>query len=660
MKYGIGIGIFFVFLIVTIILRMRAKSPWLGPLFKYELVKLARRGAQPRLRAVYAGLLLIGLLVIYLRTFSNVDPAQLLFDSSLQLPQNQKSNFTEAFTFTYLLVQILAVALITPVYAGGAIAEEKDRKSLDFLQSSLLSNREIVLGKLAARLTFVGCIVLVGMPVMFMTMLFGGLDEQTIFAGFTITFFTMLGLAGFSLLMGVYRKTLRDALYWPYGLLVLTTVFGYCCGCGIPGISAVSPFTALTMIFFNNASGGLGAGGIWGVTPEIFTAITLGIFCTLYGLMFLICTTLAIYSIRPAIIKPVFDPDTGRRASPRPKIRSTVVSAEQVIVVKPEQTAVTDPYDSEERSVPRRRPRTVRARRAFTVPPLRDGDPFLWKERHFSGRLPVLESGVAWGCTISIIVTFISVLCIVLLAGILVNILKGQLPGEVVNWCLRIFVTGTIIGLAPVIGLRAASSIAKERQQQTLLSLLGVPEARSRLLIAKWLAPLYGVRYWFIALAGSIIFALVMGGLHPLGVIAGSAYLAGFLPFANSFGLWLSVRSKTGTRAATIFLSTMLALVIGPPIFSTLFRAVFQIFSGMSNGLLAEHILDHINPIYGLWNAFADWNQVSITSAVSNSGQSDLGPISIMFTDTIIGVGYLALAAWFYWRAQIAFERETV
>ena len=204
------------------------------------------------------------------------------------------------------------------------------------------------------------------------------------------------------------------------------------------------------------------------------------------------------------------------------------------------------------------------------------------------------------------------------------------------------------------------ASIAKERQQQTLLSLLGVPEARGRLLLAKWTAPLLGVRYWLVALAISIIFALFMGGLHPLGVIAGFAYLIGFLPFANSYGLWLSVRSKTGTRAATVFLSTMLALVIGPPIFGTLFRAVIQIFSGTTYGLLIENFLDNVNPVLGLWRAFADWNDVSGTTDEWNRSRRVDSAIPALLADTIIGIAYLALAGWFYWRAKVAFDREMV
>jgi ABC-type transport system involved in multi-copper enzyme maturation permease subunit len=654
----IGIGLAIAILAILAILRLRASAPWLGPLFRHELVRLARRGAQPRLRAVYAGLLLVGLLVIYLRVFSNTDPVALLFDTSLQLPQDEKSTFTEWFTYVYFLVQLIAVSLITPVYAGGAIAEEKDRKSLDFLQSSLLTNREIILGKLAARLTFVTCIVLVGLPVLFMTMLFGGLDETTIIAGFLISLFTMLGLAGFSLLMGVYRNSLKDALFWPYGVLIVTTVLGVVCSCCFPWFSVVSPFTALTWIYFMNANAGM-IGGIWGLSGSEFTIVVVSIYCTIYGLVFLICTTIAILGIRPVNVRSRIDPDERSHRTLKQSSRIKNVSVERS--APPERPhGVGDPYDlNPPPPAVIRRPRTVRARRSFTVPPLRDGDPFLWKERYFSGRLPMMESGVAWGCAIAVIVVFLSIIGISLVAGVLVKVLEGQLPGEVVNGCMRVFVVGTVIGLAPVIGLRAASSIAKERQQQTLLSLLGVPEARSRILFAKWLAPLFSVRYWLAAIVIFVMLSLVTGGLHPLGVFAGMVYLIGFLPFANSYGMWLSVRCRTGTRASAIFIGTMLALLIGPPIFGTLFRAIIQVLADSTTGSFAEHFLDNVNPVVGIWQAFAGWREVGGLPGDGAMLSPNSQSLTLLATVTMIGIMYLLAAVWFGWRAKENFERET-
>lgn len=675
MAWGIAIGSLIAFgAIVLVLLRVRAKSPWLGPLYWHELVKLARRGGQAKLRAAYAILLLVGLLVLYLRVFSHVDPFELLFNSQIQLPQSQKDAFIEWFTVIFFLVQIVYVSLITPVYAGGAIAEEKDRKTLEYLQTSLLSNQEIVLGKLAARLTFVTLIVLVGLPILLMVMHFGGLDPMTIFLCFLVTIFTMLGLAGFSLFMGVYRNTLRDTLYWPYGLLIVGTLFGFlttCC-CPIPGLQALSPISCIVAVFTWNAQGGAMA-AIFGLSGSSMSVTLVTIFCLLYGLSFLIFTTAAVYGIRTPIRQPTIDPDTGRRRTSSESKKARIVSAQRA-TTKDEPKPTTEqapPIDLNsmnadgDLSPRRRRPRIIKARRSFRVKPLRDGDPFLWKEKYFSGRLPVLESGIAWGCVVAVISVFLGVVGITLFAGILITISENQYPAEVINFSLRLFVTGTILGLAPVVGLRAAGSVTKERQQQTLLSLLTIPESRNRILFAKWLAPLMSVRWWLISLAIALVLAVFTAGVHPFGAIAACCYLVGFVPFANSLGLWLSLRCKSSLSAMLIFFAVMAILFIGPPIFGTLFRAAITLISADSAmGMLYEQFLDSINPLVGLWQSLVNWSDFGINPMpIGRSSPLNPHPDTTkarLISTLVIGMLYTAGTAIFAWLSVVRFKRETV
>jgi ABC-type transport system involved in multi-copper enzyme maturation permease subunit len=307
----------------------------------------------------------------------------------------------------------------------------------------------------------------------------------------------------------------------------------------------------------------------------------------------------------------------------------------------------------------------VKARRSFRVKPLRDGDPFLWKERHFSGRLPVLEGGVAWGCVVAVISVFLGVVGITLFAGILIKISEREYPAEVINLSLRMFVTGTILGLAPVVGLRAAGSVTKERQQQTLLSLLTIPESRNRILVAKWLAPLMGVRWWLLALAIAIVLAVFTGGVHPFGAIAACCYLVGFVPFANSLGLWLSLRCTSSLRAVTIFFAVMAILFIGPPIFGTLFRASITLISGDSaTGMLSEQFLDNVNPLVGLWRSLVNWSDFGMDVAPMGNGRPTTNRPDAawapLISTLVIGMLYTAGAAIFGGLAAMRFQRETV
>ena len=73
--------------------------------------------------------------------------------------------------------------LLTPAYVAPAIAEEKERRTLEYLFTSDLRNREIVLGKLAVRLGHIVLYILAGLPILCLTMRFGGVSiERILFA----------------------------------------------------------------------------------------------------------------------------------------------------------------------------------------------------------------------------------------------------------------------------------------------------------------------------------------------------------------------------------------------------------------------------------------------------------------------------------------------
>src|SRR5205085_2154923 len=79
-------------------------------------------------------------------------------------PQGREmAEFAEWFFYTVMVVQFAAVLFLTPAYTAGAVAEEKDRKTLEFLFATDLSNREIVLSKLASRIFTMALIVLTGL-----------------------------------------------------------------------------------------------------------------------------------------------------------------------------------------------------------------------------------------------------------------------------------------------------------------------------------------------------------------------------------------------------------------------------------------------------------------------------------------------------------------
>ena len=138
----------------------------LGPVFRAELLRTARKRHYYSLRTVYA---IILLLIVWSNFQGLLERAETRGGSPLI------DDFAEFALNTFLWfagVQLATILILVPALFGGVIADEKQRKTMHYLMASRLSSGEIVLDKLAARLLHVGVFVLLGMPVMSLLTLF--------------------------------------------------------------------------------------------------------------------------------------------------------------------------------------------------------------------------------------------------------------------------------------------------------------------------------------------------------------------------------------------------------------------------------------------------------------------------------------------------------
>src|SRR6185312_10617185 len=118
-----------------------------GPVFTFEMVITARRGRLYAVRAFYATVLLLILWTVHSAWKSAYEG---------ELP-NRMVPFFGLSAFAGIAVgQELLVLLLTPALVAGAIADEKQRKTLHYLLASRLTGPEIVLGKLMVRMLYVG------------------------------------------------------------------------------------------------------------------------------------------------------------------------------------------------------------------------------------------------------------------------------------------------------------------------------------------------------------------------------------------------------------------------------------------------------------------------------------------------------------------------
>lgn len=187
----------------------------IGPLFTRELTLAPRRPRMYIARAAYG----FALLVLMSTAWLVLTGTQLIRDIG------------DLARFGMALVQILsplqmAVGLFfAALLAASAVAQEKDRKTLDLLLLTKLSNSELVLGKLLASLLNILVLLVAALPVFVLATLFGGVSFGQIGRVFAVT------LAG-ALVGGSLGSTLalwREKTYQALALTMLVLVLWLAC-----------------------------------------------------------------------------------------------------------------------------------------------------------------------------------------------------------------------------------------------------------------------------------------------------------------------------------------------------------------------------------------------------------------------------------------------
>ncbi|MBL8793674.1 MAG: ABC transporter permease subunit [Planctomycetia bacterium] len=473
----------------------------LGPLFYYDLLGLLRRPRFIAVRCLYALALLIALFCLYASWFG-------LGSFGEPLSPSREAAFATDFFFTFLAVQLAAVLVLTPAYTSVAIAEEREAGRLDFLLTSELSNREIVLGKFAARLGSVALILLTGLPILALMQFLGGVDPNLVLAGFAATLATMVSVGSFGVWVSVNCERTYTSLWWTYVGVVAVLLAGWCC----PGLHLGHPavvYDQLDTALHRNDD--LASVLLWLVTG--YTAV--------HALVAVASLCFAIL-----LLRPVFGPAP---AAPPPAPRPAVV--------------VPPPPNAEIWAWPR--------------PPVSD-NALLWKEMHLCALRLTPEFRQLLNVWAVLIALYVGVIFGAMLFG--ASQTEGSLR-EILDLASQAL-CGFAVGLASLlwlgIALRAASTVSRECEQGTLDSLLTLPVDRRDILWAKWLGSILSARLWSCVLLALWLFCVLVGGLHPLsGLLLVTAFLA-FTACTAAWALLCSVVSPN-RRYATLF--TLLGLV---------------------------------------------------------------------------------------------------
>jgi ABC-type transport system involved in multi-copper enzyme maturation permease subunit len=179
----------------------------LGPVFALESLMAARRWQYYALRSVYVGLLLLGLTLTW-------GPAERTIRSLADAAM-----IAEIFFHTLIIVQLGLVLLAAPAATASAVCVDRARGTLLHAFVTDLTDREIVLGKLGARLAPVVSLLACGLPVLALGSFLGGIDLAAALGAELVTAGTAAVCSSLALLASVWARKPHQALLLAYALV---------------------------------------------------------------------------------------------------------------------------------------------------------------------------------------------------------------------------------------------------------------------------------------------------------------------------------------------------------------------------------------------------------------------------------------------------------
>ena len=472
----------------------------LGPIFTLELVTSVRRLRYYLVRVAYGLILLAILWISYIQSpLYRTTPGELV-------SHQEMAKFANEFFTVFAMTQLVAVVLLAPAMIAGTIAQERERRTIEYLFASQLTNVEIVLAKFAARLLHVGCELLVGLPILALAMLMGGIAPELLAQTFAVTLASLTAIGALSISLSVWAKRSRDAVTSAYLILLafllvppLAAAMGsqvsWLRWLGDVGMALVEvdPFYVLASAF----SGG--SVSAWSASLPLLVS---------YSAFTMVCLAWSVLRVR---------------------------------------------------SVDRKSAGTAARRRRFTLRlwrPRMGRFPMLWKEMF--AETAALRFGMLARIALLLLVAAAIVPAVLMLVDYLFYETGDHAARDLLEYTLGVSLAAGLLGLLMVL-VRAAGSITSEKERDCWTSLVSTPLSPAQIVWAKIAGSLYGARL----LAAPLVVLYGMAVLvHPgfLWLIPFMAITWGVLALYVAalgvlFSLWCrtSVRAMAGSVATAVF-----------------------------------------------------------------------------------------------------------
>jgi ABC-type transport system involved in multi-copper enzyme maturation permease subunit len=514
-------------------------------LIRRELTCLARRPSQYLIRVSLAIITLyVGGAIVF------CGRSMLAAHTDLRLADLLRSGpeIAERALLELTWTQMLAMLLVLPALAAGAISEEDRRGTMAALLGTPLAGGAIVLGKLAGPLCYTLTILLVGLPLVVPALLFGLLDPFLVarawlllatFAAFLVSLSvsiaaiisrsyaaipTAYGAIGAWLLVPIWLTPVVRGLSGPW---VWIKTINECLLLSHPSEAALGLSIPWTRLYGNPSTDigwvwlGLsrlyvdpsGRGLIWGTLARSLTRVVVPQLISAF-----LCLAVAALVLRS---RRLGLPGWDRLRMPSPR-RSAL-------------------------------PQTS------SCPAVGD-NPMLWKESRATGsRSPnLVRFGIVFLCA-TMLVPLLDPICACFFewtAGRAENG-AGMWERARLNESLRSVSTAFYLTSLLVIAVAAAGSVTSERHRGSWTGLLASPLTGWEVARAKVLGVIRGMLWLVLPFEVLGVIGIATGSIHPLGFATAGLSLMAFGLYAAALGVCCSMLSATSDRAILATLAVL-------------------------------------------------------------------------------------------------------
>ncbi len=198
---------------------------FVGPVFNREIITTPRSLRLYLTRAVYVAAL-----------FGLVFTAWLiLFGSKQQSGLADLARFGSAIFAVLAPLQLAIAVAFSALLTAAAVAQEKDRRTLDLLLMTNLSNVELVLGKLLASMLAIVVPALAGVALLMLITLLGGVSYGQVFRVVAVTFISAAVAGSLGSTIALWRERTFQSLALTALLLMLWLIGGEMIAVGVFG-----------------------------------------------------------------------------------------------------------------------------------------------------------------------------------------------------------------------------------------------------------------------------------------------------------------------------------------------------------------------------------------------------------------------------------------